>query len=100
VSYIEKNLEQKRRNYSEMRVRHSWEYWKDVTRMLERSRKLDALDGSLQAMTTKEELYNSLLGLANTVEELVVLSFYAGHTVGYMEGLREAESEWSMRAGA
>jgi len=87
-----------------MNIRHSWEYWKDVTRVLERSGKLDALDDMLETVTTKEDLYNELLALANTIEELVVLAYSAGlWQAGYLMARAERyelPGGWLMETGA
>lgn len=103
MNYTKKNLEQKRRNFSEMEIRHGWEYWREVTKELERTGKLDTLDALLSTTTKKDKLYNELLSLADTIEEVVVMSYYVGYRIGYeagkAKGMRVAYPEWEAPTG-
>jgi len=76
-----------------MELRHSWEVWEDISKRLEREGKLDEVDILLTTTVRRHDLYNELLMLSDTIEELLVLAIYAGHGIGYGLGYRQGYRE-------
>jgi hypothetical protein len=72
-----------------MKKRHSWTKWVDVTSRLERTGKLSEVDRLVIASIERDDLYNEMLRISDTIEELVVLSHYSGSAFGYLKGYKD-----------
>ncbi|RLF44070.1 MAG: hypothetical protein DRN17_05135 [Thermoplasmata archaeon] len=72
-----------------MELMHSWKVWEDITKRLEREGKLDEVDILMTTTVRRHDLYNELLKLSDTIEELLVLAVYAGYDIGYGIGYRQ-----------
>lgn len=72
-----------------MELRHNWSTWESITARLEREGKLDEIDILITTVVRRQGLYNELLMLSDTIEELVVLSHYSGYGLGYRQGYKD-----------
>jgi len=72
-----------------MELRHNWFTWETITARLEREGKLDEADILITTTARREELYNDIVKLSSSIEELVILAYYSGRGLGYLQGYKE-----------
>ena len=72
-----------------MELKHNWFTWESITARLEREGKLDEADILITTTTRREELYNDIVKLSSTIEELIILSYYSGRALVYLQGYKE-----------
>jgi len=71
-----------------MKITHRADVWITLTEELEHKGKLDEVESIVARAAARSELYNEVMRIADTVEEVLILAYYVGYRRGGFDVVR------------